>query len=103
MQAQIFIITRDVLCHPGYDHGDCCQESCVDTDIAVCGVEAPYDCIDPDYADPEVSFSFSFEQYGPVGDGNCDSDFNFKQYGRFHGPSVTYIYLLIENDLDRVE
>ena len=45
---------------PGYDGGDCCEETCV-SNAYVCGGNGGFDCLDPEHNDdPEMSFSFSF-------------------------------------------
>lgn len=69
--------------HAGYDHGDCCEASCVDGDF-VCG-ENGFNCLDPDYQDgyPQQS-SYSYEdwcEHELDGDGNCDSDNNSEECG----------------------
>lgn len=46
--------SKDGLCDPennvvecAYDGGDCCESTCVSSDKYSCGLEGPYDCVDP--------------------------------------------------------
>ena len=83
----------------GYDGGDCCQCTCVSTDLFTCGNEddGGFACIDPsaecvdddDFTDPyygdddEFSVSFFFDPCAEefMGDGDCDASNNNEECG----------------------
>jgi hypothetical protein len=52
----------------GYDGGDCCDSTCVDTQSFTCGIDSNYECKDPN-ACPNSIQSF--------GDGICDDGNNY--------------------------
>lgn len=71
----------------GYDHGDCCKDSCIDAEF-VCGVESPFICRDPEYLDDDSDTSFSFKYScsdNLIGNGYCDSENNNEGCGMFVG------------------
>ena len=69
-----------------YDHGDCCKETCVDTDDYVCGTGRGFNCFDPEYRDDDylesASYSYVFWCGGYWGgNGRCDDSSNNAECG----------------------
>lgn len=64
---------------PGFDDGDCCEESCVRQNY-VCGGNSGYDCVDPDYSEMSYSYWFGCDEEG-IGNAYCDPQNNNDECG----------------------
>ena len=67
-----------------WDNGDCCQETCVDSDFFICGINSVFDCLDPAYSigstpAPTIVVPEGCNVTVPewLGDGYCDFEGGF--------------------------
>ncbi|CAM9907104.1 unnamed protein product [Pylaiella littoralis] len=88
----------------GYDGGDCCSCTCVDTEDYTCGMN-DFACIDPEAAcvDDDDITAEMFENCGrlySIGDGYCDQDNNKAECGYDGGDCCSCTCTAPENSWD---
>lgn len=74
----------------GFDGGDCCSCTCVDSLSKTCGASFEYDCVDPDVPEdcgvtPSPATALGFPECKgymySIQDGHCDDDLNNAECG----------------------